>query len=152
RDKHQEAYHLVVLTTMLTVAICFKLSAAAFSAVAWLLAVIWWLRKYQEHKLLITRTSIWVVTISLALGFSWLGRGVALSGYPAYPSTFGAFSVEWRVPIEQAAAEQAWIGHFARTYYSDSASNGLPYGDRVVLQWKWLQPWVNSLIQEPGVR
>jgi hypothetical protein len=149
RDKHEEAYNLVVLTTMLTVAICFKLSAAAFSVVAWLLAVIWWLRKYQGQKLLIARTSLWVITLSLAFGLSWLGRGVILSGYPAYPSTFGTFSVEWRVPTEQAEAEQAWIGHFARTYYSDSAYNGLPYGDWVALQWKWLQPWVKSLIQEP---
>jgi hypothetical protein len=152
RDKHEEAYNLVVLTTMLTVAICFKLSAAAFSVVAWLLAVIWWLRKYQGPKLLIARTSIWIVTISLALGFPWLVRGVVLSGYPAYPSTFGTFSVEWRVPTEQAEAEQAWIGHFGRNYYSDSAFNGLPYGDRVTLQWKWLQPWVKSLIQEPGAQ
>jgi hypothetical protein len=147
RAENERAYNLVVLTTMLGVAVTLKLSAAVFSVVAWSLAVIWWLRHYQGSKILITKTLSWIVTISFTLGLSWLGRGVILSGYPVYPSRFGALPVEWRVPTEQTEAEEAWIGHYARYYYRGIAHHYL-YGDRGEPEWTWLRPWIESLIDD----
>jgi len=49
----------------------------------------------------------------LGLG-PWLVRGLVQSGYPAYPSTFGALDVNWRVPmqiaVDQTASIQVWPG------------------------------------------
>jgi hypothetical protein len=146
-NAHEGAFNLVVATTLLAVAVCFKLSAVAFSLMAWFLTVIWCLQHYREGKRLTIRLLSWIIAISMALGISWLGRGVILSGYPAYPSRLGATPVQWRVPPEQAEAEQAWIGHFARNYHYDAVYD-LPYGDQSVLNGKWLQPWIKSLIQD----
>jgi hypothetical protein len=150
-DAHEGAYNLVVVTALLAVAVCFKLSAIVFSIMAWFLTVIWCLQHYREGKRLTIKLLGWIVVISMALGISWLGRGVILSGYPAYPSRLGAVPVQWRVPPEQAEAEQAWIGHFARNYHHDSLYH-LPYGDQGVLKGKWLRPWIKSLIQDPAAQ
>ena len=148
-NTHERAFNLVVSTTLLVVAVCFKLSAVGFSIIAWFLAVIWCLHYYGKSKRLTIKLLGWIVAISMTLGISWLGRGVILSGYLAYPSRLGAMPVQWRVPTEQAEAEQAWIGHFARSYRDDSLSH-LPYGEQGVLTGAWLRPWIKSLFQDPA--
>jgi hypothetical protein len=42
----------------------------------------------------------------------WMLRGVVLSGYPLYPSTLGAVSVEWAVPLETVIAEAKLIRYW----------------------------------------
>jgi hypothetical protein len=150
-NTHERAYELVVSTTLLAVAVCFKLSAVVFAVMAWFLTVIWCLQHYQGCKRQTIKLLGWIVAIAMAFGISWLSRGVILSGYPAYPSRLGAMPVQWRVPAEQAEAEQAWIGHFARNYHDDSLYH-LPYGDQGVLKGRWLQPWIKSLIQDTATQ
>ena len=78
-----------------------------------MLAVTWWLRHEPANRVLrgVTLTSVAALTLGLSL--SWVGRGVILSGYPAYPSRIGALPVDWRVPTEQAEADVAWIRYYA---------------------------------------
>ena len=109
----ERAYDLIVLTTLLTVAVCFKLSAIGFSVAAWMLAVTWWLRHDPASRSMRATALTWIALLTLVLSLSWVGRGVILSGYPAYPSPIGAVPVDWRVPTEQAEADVAWIRYYA---------------------------------------
>jgi hypothetical protein len=75
----------------------------------------------------------------------WVIHGVITSGYPFYPSTVLPAPVSWRVPAEQAAAESAWIGHFARSWPSTAVAHA---GDVVGMRWShfaWLRPWLGAL-------
>ena len=65
-----------------------------------------------------------------------------------------AFSpgLEWRVPVEQAEAENAWIRHFARTYYSAAAYNDKPYVYTASVAGGWLRPWLRSLLTTASAR
>ena len=70
----------------------------------------------------------------------WMARGVILSGYIAFPSTFGALPVEWRVSADMARNEARWILAIGREKgaHSQEALSG----------WRWLWPWVNRLSRE----
>jgi hypothetical protein len=148
-EPREHTYNLVVLTAMLTVAVCFKLSALGFSVTAWLLAVTWWLWHDPGSQRVRTLTLSWVITLTLALGLSWAGRGVILSGYPAYPSRIGAVPVDWRVPPEQADAERAWIRFFAR--HTPFTTHPAP-DQHDLWHWQWLRPWLASAILDAASR
>jgi hypothetical protein len=69
--------------------------------------------------------------------FTWILRGILLSGYPAYPSTCGGLDVPWRIPASLATNETIWIRSWAR-WPSHSP-------EEVLGQWQWLAPWTKSL-------
>lgn len=127
---------------LLAVAVCFKLSVAVFAVAAWSVGAYLLRRAGRTARGPSGRALGWAIGLCGALALTWLARGVILSGYPAYPSTFAAFPVPWRVPVEQAEAELAWIRHFARTYYR----GGIPFAPETVLHWNWLGPWAASLL------
>lgn len=94
---------------MLPLLVTFKLSTLAWSATGILVAL--WSRRHLLVRA--PGSGRRIVAIGLAFGavlvLSWMIRGVVPSGYLAYPSPATAVPVEWRAPLEQAAAEQAWI-------------------------------------------
>ncbi len=85
----------------------------------------------------------WVSALVMLFGLSWATRSVILTGYPAYPSTFGAIPVSWRVPLEQAEAERDWVYHFARINYRNFAADGT---GRWVTDWSWLRAWFTGTL------
>jgi hypothetical protein len=46
--------------------------------------------------------------------------------------------VDWRVPMEQAQAESAWVTHFARMWYAPAAANSGAPAAAIA----WLRPWL----------
>jgi hypothetical protein len=87
------------------------------------------------------KTLLWVAGAGLLALGPWLVRGVILSGYLAYPSSFGAFPVEWRVPEANLRYMRAVLKGWAR----------LPGREwRTALDgWQWLGPWINQLVRKP---
>ena len=66
------------------------------------------------------------------------------SGYPAYPSTFGALPVDWRIPTASTTAMSRVIQAWARM--PDLPVNEVPGN------WAWLGPWSLRVWQMPGVK
>ncbi len=110
-----------------------KLSFAALGATTCAVALLDWavLRRQQSLPLLSQRT-LALLCISILPILLWMGRGVILSGYPAYPSTIGAIDVNWRVPAKQAIDEAQSIAAWSR------APHQAP--DEVLGNWDWLLP------------
>jgi hypothetical protein len=63
----------------------------------------------------------------------WIVRGYFLSGYPLYPLTAGALSVDWQMPVEFAEGEARAIYLWSRHRSMD------PLGD------DWLWTWLLGL-------
>ncbi len=139
-DLGEKAHLVVAITSLLVLAACIKLSAIAFAAVGWALAVTIWIQEYRRRGPLFRRALGWVASIAVWLGGGWVVRGVLLSGYPAFPSTSLAFPVKWRLPEELARVEAALITHYART--------GQPAG----LGDPWFSHWLRSLAGVPSAR
>jgi len=69
----------------------------------------------------------------------WTVRSVALSGYPAYPSTIAGQDLSWTVPEERAIAELQWIRSWAR------ARDKTP--EEVLGNADWVLPWLGSRLR-----
>ena len=155
RDAGAESFDVVTLLTLLTVAICIKLTAAGFAIPAALLTLSVWIRRNRYRRPLMVRTLSLSCAVVGVLGGFWVARGVILSGYPAYPSTVFPAPVAWRVPEAQARAEMAWIRHYARWYYNPpvqsrgwirSLDGQRSYDPaRFDLGWSWFPGWLSNL-------
>ncbi|MDP8958971.1 MAG: hypothetical protein M3N51_07185, partial [Actinomycetota bacterium] len=141
-------FGLLLITTLLAVAVTFKSTVTVFAALAWPLAILaaYRVSRSSASRRPIEKTVLAALALSLALGVSWVGNGLVTTGYPAYPSDLWGIPADWRVPEEQAQAELAWIGHWARNYFGPEARNFIPYGARLTWEWRWLAPWLASLI------
>lgn len=138
----EAGYAFASVATLLTTAVCLKLSAAPFAVCGWGLAlVVWW----RSHRGEASRrfTLGWALGLTFALGLVLAARGVLLSGYVAYPSTIGAAAVDWRLPLDEAEAERAWTSYSARWFYN----MGLRYPG-----WEWLPGWVSNSVKMPMER
>lgn len=90
------------------------------------------IRSYSRS--LIASMLIGAVAISI-----WSVRSVILSGYLAFPSTFGAFDVPWRIPEKTASLKAKYILSWARLPRT-------PY-ERVLGNWDWLAPWFRNQLK-----
>ncbi len=104
--------------------IMFKWSSAIFAAALGLII----LKRLPMKKALIT------AVVCLVLLIPHLLHSVVLSGYPAYPVTAGAVSVQWQVPVAQAQADLEWVYSWAREPNVNK--------DQVLGSWTWLQHWL----------
>lgn len=133
KEDSDRAVHLVTASLALAAGACMKLSALplALAAVPILLALA---RPLASRH----RRAMWGATaIAATLLLTWAARGVVLSGYPCFPSTFLAAPVSWRVPAPTADAIRAGITQFARQQFAESG----PAWN----QWDWVGPMFNRL-------
>lgn len=133
KEDPDRAVHFVAATLALAAGACMKLSAlpVALAAVPILLALA---RPLASRH----RRAMWGATaIAATLLLTWAARGVVLSGYPCFPSTFLAAPVAWRVPAPAADAVRVGITQFARQQFAESG----PAWN----QWDWVGPMFNRL-------
>ena len=74
-----------------------------------------------------------LVLMPLAILALWAGRGVVLSGYPAYPQSWPAADVPWRVPLEQAQRDLDDILAWARD--RDAPAESVLQGSGWIAAW-----------------
>jgi hypothetical protein len=85
------------------------------------------------------RTLLPGILLLLFLLVPWSLRGLALSGYPAYPSSLISLDVPWRIPQARVEGEVQWIRSWAR------APGVSP--DLVLSSSDWVVPWMKSRLQ-----
>jgi hypothetical protein len=134
-DRRERAFSASMIVTLFASAACMKLSAAVFGVLASLVALTLLRREGSDASLRPARVAV-LLAPAVLLAMTWMARGVVLSGHPFYPSALLAFSVDWRVPAEQAAAEGAWITMSARNLNSNITYAG----------YSWIVPWVRGVI------
>ncbi|MEO0565908.1 MAG: hypothetical protein AAF125_27610, partial [Chloroflexota bacterium] len=128
---------LVTLALLVGVGVTYKLSFGVLGAAVALVAL--W-----RHWGISTRRwppVVWGLVAGLALVVPWMARGVILSGYPLYPSTFGPFPVDWRMIPESAEQEAVWVRAWAR----EPGAQGVGIGEfnmPDISGWDWVVPWL----------
>jgi len=137
-------FRLVSIAALLALAVTFKSNAAVFAATGLPLAIVFWLRHSTPDAKRRTRTIGWALGAVLGLAVCWTARGVVLSGYPLFPAPVAGLSVEWRVPVEHAEAEFAYIVHSSR-----ASTKNLPVVAGEAGMGAWLVPWARSALDDP---
>lgn len=96
----------LAVTTALTAATLFsvRFGSVAFVAILGIAVFAWMASKSDSRRLMIPVGAVAGVIIAAIVI-----RGIVLSGYPFYPSTFLAADVDWRVPVPQAEVERTFI-------------------------------------------
>lgn len=95
-----------------------------------LFSIYLWNKRYAKTlKLFITAYMLPVILI-----LSWIGRGIILSGYLAFPFAELSVPVEWKVPYQIAQKTQNGIEDWGKTLGKDQPTES----------WKWLVPWATK--------
>ena len=129
----EETFSLFVIVAFAVTGVLVKLSFVAIGGPAVVIAftvfAVRW-RGILKHS----RSVVMVLgAVILATILPWAVRGVILSGYPVYPSTFAAFPVDWRVPVADARSDSESIVCWAR-FPGPACREALG-------NWHWLAPW-----------
>ncbi len=128
-------YDIFVITTLSIAGVIVKLSFIAMGAVTVLLAVgVWFfgsgaVPRKSQVRLLACMSACAIIAFAV-----WVIRSVVLTGYPLYPSAFGAFPVEWRIPRASVINTMNWIKSWARLPYT--------HWSNVLGNWNWVWPWL----------
>jgi hypothetical protein len=77
---------------------------------------------------------------ALLLLLPWLVRGVILSGYPLYPSTFAGLAFDWTLAPEECARELTIVKNWAR-------APGIAYWN-VPSGWAWIPDWLQQQLKQ----
>ena len=122
-----------------SVGLTVKLSFLPFGFAASMIALVVGVRTLSAMSRSVWPLAALCCAAAMATIVPWNVSGVILSGYPAYPSTFAGFDVEWRVPAEDARHMKNQIVGYARHHgegYLDTLDN-----------WDWIGP---VLLRELG--
>jgi len=138
RDR-EACYAVFVLSLLATVGITVKVSFAAFALTLGALALFARLKTHARGPLLDGRTAAWIAGGGILLLGTWMVRGIITSGYPAYPSTFLGWPVEWRVSAEMARRNAESVCAWARM-------PGVP-PEQVLGNWRWVWLWANRMLR-----
>ncbi len=94
--------------------------------------------KSQNLKML-----IWLILPAAVIIISWMIRGIILSGYVAFPSTYISRDVEWKVPNKDAISMMKTLKSWARQ------PNPPP---DILDNWEWFMPWLKRMVYSTGSR
>jgi len=84
-----------------------------------------------------------VIGPGIALAALWMAHGVILSGYIAYPSTFGSFPTDWRLAPSVLQSDADWIASWARSPGADPR--------RVLVTYDWVRGWLATIARDRNV-
>ncbi len=126
-----------VLILLGATAVTLKLSSIFFCGIvlsATLAYLVFGWRTLPRRSRFFLLTSFGIASLTIG---SFILRGILLSGYPAYPSTLMAASIDWRVPVRMALAEQVDVTAAARLQI------GYNYAD---LARPWFANWASQTV------
>jgi hypothetical protein len=138
RNRSEASNWLLLLTIVGATVIKLKLSYAVLAAAATGVAAIAiiFTEKGEFYRL-------WI-RMGILAGFfviPWAVRGVVLSGYPFYPSSFLRFHTDWAVPRNKADSDLKWIYSWAKC--PDKPPEDVLGNDA------WFGPWIKRQASDP---
>ena len=138
-------YSLLAILLLCCIGVTVKLSFAASGLTAGLLILVLMARQMRRvysysGRIGVFRLLVWGTCIPLAVGLLWMVRGVILSGYPLYPSTFAGIDVDWAMPADVVVRNVAWIKSWARSPWINP--------EEVLGNWGWVKPWILRTAEE----
>lgn len=143
-DCHRGRFLLLAVFLLASVGIAVKLNAGMLSLSSCGVVVFAFWRRHHERG----QTAREVRTVALAslaafmvLGF-WMLSSVILSGYPLFPSSFGAVDVDWRLPEEAVQQEMQNIRTWARAL-GPFDNNWAKWRS-----WCWLPTWFSGVSKD----
>lgn len=139
--KRENEYNIFFILTIVTLGITIKLSFIAFGVTSLILLFIFCLMKNireKEKNRIKKILFIYVFCLGVAL-IPWMIRGIILSGYIAYPSTIGAFPVDWRIPFTNVIGSANSVRWWARTLGGQL--------NKELENWNWVMPWISRMFK-----
>lgn len=137
RDSREAGYAVFFIASISVVGCTVKLSFVALGVATSLLVLLaWYFRSEGEGRSGEKNTLAWAILAIAVVIIPWMARGVVLSGYPVFPSTFCSFPVEWRMPYQDVVATAKSIVAYAR---SEVPWHG------VVEKSDWVTPWMSEV-------
>lgn len=132
-------YGLVSVALLAAAGTSVKFSFLVFAVVSGAVAWFAWVRRPREEADASgrRRATLWAGAAAAAILLPWMVRGIILSGYPAFPSSFGGLPVSWRVPRVLVDGEMNWICGWAKktgVFWWETVGN-----------WDWLPGWLERL-------
>lgn len=137
----ENEYNIFFIVTLAALGITIKLSFVAFGGISLILLFIFCLMKNirkKEKNRIKKILFIYVFCLGITL-IPWMIRGIILSGYIAYPSTIGAFPVDWRIPYTNVIDMANTIRWWAYTLAGQL--------NKELGNWNWILPWINRLFK-----
>ena len=120
-----------------TLSLCIKLNSIFFVAAIGLLSLGVALTRIGAPRILRSKQVLYAALGAAVLYLPWTARGIIISGYPLFPSTFLAAPVAWRVP-------KADVSHFydITVYWGRQ-----PYYDLAKVQrgFAWVPEWLKRI-------
>ena len=114
-DGARANYLVYRLALVILVGFTIKQSFFVFGLAIGMFTFLTWLKR-QDAPLAashLTRACLPVALMALALLLPWMARGVASSGYIAYPQSVGRMAVDWAIPVEEAPASSVeYVGQY----------------------------------------
>ena len=139
--KRENEYNIFFILTIATLGITIKLSFTVISVASLILLFIFCLMKdtrKKEKNRIKKILFIYVFCLGIAL-IPWMIRGIILSGYIAFPSTIGAFPVDWRIPYTNVIGMANGVRWWARTLGGQL--------NKELENWNWVIPWMSRMFK-----
>jgi len=136
-EKKRRIYNLFSIIVLGVLGVTIKLSFLGFAVASFLITIPYTVKK--DFRKVLFKAAL-VAVFALAV---WSVRGVVLSGYPFYPTTFMPFFVKWRIPKASVYHMNDLIRGWARLpglHWQTSLDN-----------WQWLGPWSKRITKTPSI-
>jgi hypothetical protein len=118
--------------------LCIKLTSLGLVVSVWAVAVAVMIAR-GSWRSMTDRRMVPAFGVCAVLLWAWIYRGIILSGYPFFPSSFLAAPVEWRVPESVLRDFQNYILLWARFPHGDAATALETIG--------WIPHWFGRVVQ-----
>ena len=139
--ERENEYNIFFILTMAALGITIKLSFFAFSVTSLILLFLFCLIKdikKKEKNRIKKILFIYVFCLGIAL-IPWMIRGIILSGYIAYPSTFGTLPVDWCIPYTNVIGMAKGARNWALTLGGQL--------NKELENWNWVIPWMSRMFK-----
>ena len=127
-----QSYEVIFILAVLATGVCFKVSLIFFFTFAGLTTIVFWFYRAWNQRSLAIKTFVKAIMMTGFLLVPWAMRGIILSGYPVFPSSFAAMPVPWRVPENLTKWHVEQIQTWA-------------YRSHDITGWQWFGPWLRDL-------
>ncbi|HVO41323.1 MAG TPA: hypothetical protein VMT34_01810, partial [Aggregatilineales bacterium] len=94
---------------------------------------LWLWQQRQCIASAVRQAALWLLVVGCLIGLPWIAYGILTSGYPLFPSTIGALTVDYRIPADITTDAANWVLAYARNPRGDEAAT--------LRGWDWLKSW-----------